>query len=119
MDKAILNDIMGKTRDLINASTCSKETKEAAQRWLDAVGTAEEKAETRRYVDELEADIMPIDNLIGFAQSEQGKTYFGADTAAGIVTHAKEIKAAGAAYCDCPACAIVEAILEKKGDMLA
>ena len=28
--------------------------------------------------------------------------------------HAREIKAAGAKYCDCPACAAVEAILEKK-----
>ena len=26
-------------------------------------------------------DIMPIDNLIGFAGSEQGAAYFGADTA--------------------------------------
>ena len=31
---------------------------------------------------------------------------------------AKEIKAAGAKFCDCPACAAVEAILEKKEDIL-
>ena len=30
----------------------------------------------------------------------------------------KEIKAAGAKYCDCPACAAVEAILAKKAEML-
>lgn len=28
--------------------------------------------------------------------------------------HARRIKAAGAKYCDCPACAEAEAILEKK-----
>ena len=83
-----------------------------------AKGTDAQAAETRRYIQELEADIMPIDTLISFAQSEEGKTYFGEDTATGIAAHAKEIKAAGAKYCDCPACAIVAEILEKKADML-
>ena len=59
---------------------------------------------------------MPIDTLISFAQSEEGKTCFGEDTATGIAAHAKEIKAAGAKYCDCPACAIVAEILEKKAE---
>lgn len=59
-----------------------------------------------------------IDGLIGFASSDAGIKYFGEDTAKGIVAHGKEIKAAGAKYCDCPACAAVAAILEKKEDML-
>ena len=29
-----------------------------------------------------------------------------------------QIKAQGAVYCDCPACAVVEAILAKKGELL-
>ena len=78
-----------------------------------------EKEETRRYIEELEADIMPVDTLIAFAQSEQGAAYFGAETAAGIAAHAMEIKAAGALYCDCPACAAAAAILEKKAALLA
>lgn len=118
MNKQIVEEIMEKTRALINAPTCSGETKAAAQRWLDAVGTDRQQAETAAYIAELEADIMPIDNLIGFAGSEAGKSYFGADTAAGIVAHAKEIKAAGANYCDCPACAIVAEILAKKDELL-
>lgn len=118
MEKHILNGIVEKTHKLMEAPTCSKEAKEAAERWLKAVGTADEKEETKAYIEELEADIMPIDQLIGFAGSEQGKAYFGADTAAGIVTHAEEIKAAGARYCDCPACVIVEEILAQKEDIL-
>lgn len=113
-----MDQIVAKTRELMDAPTCSGETKEAAQKWLDAVGTGAQKAQTKAYIEELEADIMPIDNLIGFAGSEQGAAYFGADTAAGIVAHAKEIKAAGAQYCDCPACAIVADILAKKEDIL-
>lgn len=110
--------VIEKTRELINAPSCSAEAKAAAKRWLDAVGTKEQAAETKKYVEELEADIMPIDGLIGFAKSEQGAACFGAEAAVGIAAHAEEIKAAGAKYCDCPACAAVAAILEKKGQLL-
>ena len=61
---------------------------------------------------------MPIDTLIGFAQSEKGRSYFGEETAAQIAAHALEIKTAGAKYCDCSACAIVAEILEKKAEIL-
>lgn len=116
MNKDVLDYVIGKTKELIDAPTCSSETREAAQAWLKAVGTEAEAAETEKYVAELEADIMPIDQLIGFAESEAGAQVFGAE-AANVAAHAKEIKAAGAKWCDCPACAAVEAILEKK-DML-
>lgn len=118
MDKEVLKYVVEKTQELMNASTCSSEAKAAAQAWLDAVGTEMEAAETKKYIDELEADIMPIDNLIGFAESEGGVQVFGADTAKNIAAHAKEIKSAGALYCDCPACAAVEAILKKKDELL-
>ena len=112
MDQNVLDQIVAKTRELMDAPTCSGETKEAAQKWLDAVGTGAQKAQTKAY-------IMPIDNLIGFAGSEAGAAYFGAEKAAQIVEHAEQIKAAGARYCDCPACAIVAQILEKKDALLA
>lgn len=114
MDQKVLGFVMERTRALMDAPTCSGEAKAAAQAWLNAVGTEGEKAETERYLAELEEDIMPIDQLIGFAGSKEGAEYFGADTAKGIVDHAREIKNAGGRYCDCPACAIVAEILEKK-----
>ena len=117
MDKEVLGYVVDKTKELIAAATCSSETREAAQAWLDAVGTEGEAAETKKYIEELEADIMPIDNLIGFAESDAGSQVFGA-AAPNVASHAKEIKAAGAKFCDCPACAAVEAILEKKEQIL-
>ena len=97
---------------------CSRENT-AAQAWLDAVGTEREAEETKKYIEELEADIMPVDNLIAFAESEMGaKVFGGAEAAKGVAEHGKAIKAAGAKYCDCPACAAVEAILEKKDEMM-
>lgn len=61
---------------------------------------------------------MPVDQLIAFAASEAGASYFGADTAKNIAEHARQIKADGALYCDCPACAAVEAILKRKDELL-
>ena len=111
MDKEVLSFVVEKTNELINAASCNSETKAAAEAWLAAVGTDGEAEATKTYVKELEADIMPIDGLIGFAESDAGAQVFGAD-------HARVIKAAGAKYCDCPACAAVEAILNKKESIL-
>lgn len=105
--------LVEKTRELMASETCCAEAKEAAQRFLDAVGTAAEKEETEKYLAELEEDIMPIDELISFAESDNAKAYFGADKAADVAAHGKAIKEAGAKYCDCPACAIVAEILGK------
>lgn len=113
MDKDVLGYVVEKTQELIAAPTCNSETRASAQAWLAAVGTEEEAAATKKYVAELEADIMPIDQLIGFAESEGGAQVFGAE-AKNVAAHAREIKSNGAKYCDCPACAAVEAILAKK-----
>ena len=114
MDREVLDFVVKKTHELMDAASCSSEAKAAAQVWLDAVGTDREAAETAKYIAELEADIVTVDGLISFAQSEAGASVFGADNPKNIAAHAREIKAAGAKYCDCPACAAVEAILEKK-----
>ena len=118
MNKEVLDYVVEKTHELIDAPTCSSEAREAATAWRDELGTDAEAAETKKYIDELEADIMPIDTLISFAESEGGSQCFGADAAKNIAAHAKEIKAAGAKYCDCPACVAVAAILEKKESLL-
>ena len=118
MDKKTMEFVVQKTQELIKAPTCSKETKVAAQNWLKALGSEQEATETKKYIDELEADIIPIDQLIGFAGSEAGVQYFGKETANNILEHGKEIKSAGANYCDCPACAAVAQILDIKDSVL-
>lgn len=118
MTQETLNYVKEQTEALITAHSCSAEAKAAAEKWLAAVGTAEEAEATKAYIAELEADIMPIDDLIGFAGSEAGVGVFGAELAKNILAHAKEIKAAGAEYCDCPACAACKAILDKKAELL-
>ncbi len=106
------------TADLLAAPSACKEIKEAAQNYLDAVGKEGEAEVAKAYVAELEADIMPIDGLIAFAESDMGAKVFGADGAKNVLIHTKERKEAGEKYCDCPACAACEALLNKKDEIL-
>ena len=92
MTQETLDFVKEKTVALIAAHSCSAEAKAAAEKWLAAVGTAKEAEVTKAYIAELEADIMPIDGLIGFAGSEAGIGVFGAELAKNILAHAKEIK---------------------------
>lgn len=118
MTQETLNYVVEKTKALMSAPSCSKEAKEAAQAWLDSVGTEREAEETKKYLAELEEDIVTVDGLIAFAESEAGASVFGEEKAKEVAVHGKQLKAEGKAYCDCPACAAVEAILEKKEELL-
>ncbi len=118
MEQKVREYVEGKVKELMEAHSCCAEAKAACQSWLEAVGTSREAEMTGKLISELEEDIMPIDGLIAFAGSEMGAQVFGAEQAKGVLAHAEEIKAAGAKYCDCPACAAVAAILEKKEEML-
>lgn len=118
MTKEVQDYVAQKSRDLMAAPSCCAEAKAAAQAWLDALGTENEAAETEKYIAELEADIVSVDGLIALAESETGAKIFGEEGARGVAAHGREIKAAGAKYCDCPACAAVAAILEKKEEIL-
>ena len=118
MSQNVKDYVAGKVKELISAYSCCAEAKAAGQAWLDAVGTDKEAEETKKLIARLEMDIMPVDGLIAFADSEAGARVFGAEMAKNVAAHGREIKAAGAKYCDCPACNAVAAILEKKEELL-
>lgn len=118
MDKQVLDFVTEKTHALMAAPSCCKEAKDAAEAWLAAVGTEKEAEETKKYIAELEEDLVSIDALIGLAESEMGAKIFG-DNAGNVAEEGRKAKAAGAKNCFCDACAAVEAILSKKDEMLA
>ncbi|MCC8066407.1 MAG: molecular chaperone Hsp90 [Clostridiales bacterium] len=113
MTKEVQEYVIDKTKELLNAPSCCAELKTEAQSWLDALGTAKEAEETKKYVAELEEDIIPIDGLIAFAGSEHASSIFGEEGAKNMAEHARKIKAEGAVYCDCAACSAAAAILAK------
>ena len=77
MSKETLEFIQEKAKELIAAPSCSAEAKEAAQAWLAAVGTDKQAEETKKFIAEMEEDIIPIDGLIAFAESDAGAKVFG------------------------------------------
>lgn len=96
---------------LYEAPSACPEAKAAAKAFADAFDTAKEGAAWDALVAEAKEDRMPIDRLIAFTGSADGKKLLGDALAAQILSHAKEIKKAGALYCDCPACAACSAII--------
>ncbi len=111
-------EILEKVKEVVAAPSCCAELKAAAQAYLDAVGTAGEKDAARKLIAELEADVMPIDHVLAFFESKKGMEYFGTERAAGLAAHAREVKAAGGTYCDCPACAPGKIILDNRNVIL-
>ncbi|MCH5259164.1 MAG: hypothetical protein J1F18_05385 [Lachnospiraceae bacterium] len=99
-----MSEIKDKVQEMISAPSCCAELKAAGQAWLDAVGTDKEASATTTLLAEIEEDVGTIDGLIAFAGSEMGAKVFGAEGAANMLAHAKEVKANGGLYCDCAAC---------------
>lgn len=107
--------IIEKTRELIAAPSCCAEARAAAEAYLAAVGTDGEADAKKAYLAELGEDLESIDELLEFAHSAMCVQVFGEERAKGFTAHAEQLKADGVPYCDCPACAAVEAILRAEG----
>lgn len=112
-----MKNAVEKTKVLLSGWCCD-ELKEAAQAWLDSIGTNSEKAAGERYVAELQDSIVSVDGMLAFLPTEEAKAKFGEETANRFYEHAKELKAQGAANCDCPACTAASAVLELKDEIL-
>ena len=101
------------------APSCCAELKTKVAAYVDALGTADEKLAAQNLIAEIKEDITPIDGLVAFAHSEMAAQIFGAEGAKKFAAHADELKASGAKYCDCGACAPALEILNNKEILLA
>ncbi|MBR1647861.1 MAG: heat-shock protein Hsp90 [Selenomonadaceae bacterium] len=116
MTKEQLNE---KIKSMAAAPSCCAELKAAVKAYLDAAGTSGEKSAAKNLLAEIEEDITTVDNLVPFAHSETAVQIFGAEGAKKFAAHADELKASGAKYCDCGACAPAVEILANKAVLLA
>ncbi|BBF44852.1 methyl-accepting chemotaxis protein [Lachnospiraceae bacterium KM106-2] len=112
------NSMVLKVNELMATPSCCAELKEAGQKWIDAIGTDQEKESANNLIKEISADILLVDDVINFTKSSMAAEQFGAERAKKIAKHAEEIKAAGAKYCDCPACTAGLEILQHKDVIL-
>ena len=106
--------VVARAKDLIAAPSCYEGLRAVAQAWLDSLGTVNEKAMAKTLLSAIEECITPIDSLVAFAHSDQAREIFGEEGVKKFAAHADELKASGAKYCDCAACAAGLAILDQK-----
>ncbi len=99
---------------VLDAVSACPEFKEAAQKYLDSIGTENEAEAGKILVAEAEEDICTIDNTIEFMATDLAKQIFGEEVAKEKHEHAKEVKANGGVYCDCPGCTAAKAIIDNK-----
>ena len=109
MDK---NELIETVKTMIAAPSCCQELKDAGVKYLAAIGTAEEKRAGAALLAEVQEDVCTLDQTIPFFESPSAARIFGAEKAKAMAAHAREIKAKGAKWCDCPACAAGVKIME-------
>ena len=102
-------------RELLTTQSVCEELKDVSKAYLAAIGTNKEADEQRRLIREIREDIMTIDSLAAFSETDMAREIFG-DGYGNFKAHVDEIKANGAEYCDCPACTVCLKILEKIGE---
>ena len=103
---------------LLDAPTSNETVKEFAQSWINAEGTPKQEELTKQLVSVAEQNIALIDETIGFADSELATQILGAEGAANLLQHAKDIKAQGAEFCDCAACVAAKNIIDLKAEIM-
>lgn len=102
---------------LLDAPQSNPKVKEFAQSWLDAEGTEKQVELTKQLVSVAEQNIALIDETIGFVGSELATQILGKEGAANLLQHAKDIKAEGAEFCDCPSCVAAKNIIDLKTEI--
>ena len=109
-------ELIETAKTMIAAPSCCQPLKTAAQAWIDAVGTAGEKAAADALLAELKEDVCTIDDALGFFGSPRAVEYFGEEKAKELDAQAKQVKADGGKWCFCPACAAGAKLLENAAD---
>ena len=111
--KGQLKGVLENVLKMIEAPSCYAGLKNKANTWMNSVNTKEEAVAAKALLEEIEADITGIDDLVAFAHSDKAKEIFG-DGAKAFAEHADELKKSGAKYCDCQACSAGLEILKER-----
>ena len=88
-------ELIETAKAMIAAPSCCQDLKTVAQAWIDAVGTAGEKAAADALLAELKEDVCTIDDVIPFFESPRAVQYFGEAKAKELAAFAHKVKADG------------------------
>ena len=105
-------ELIETTKTMIAAPSCCQDLKSVAQAWIDAVGTAGEKAAAEALLAELKEDVCTIDDVIPFFESPRAVRSFGEEKAKELASLAHKVQADGGKWCFCEACAAGAKLLD-------
>ncbi|MBQ7740949.1 MAG: hypothetical protein IJT65_06940 [Eubacterium sp.] len=103
---------------VIDSSNACAELKDAAQKYIDSLGTEEEIKYAKFLIAEAEEDICSIDSAIAFLQSDKAKEIFGEELANAKLQETLNNKANGEVFCGCEGCRAAKAIIDNKALLL-
>ena len=98
-------------KELMEAPSCCEEARNACKKYLDSIGTPSEEECLEELIKEVKEDINTIDDTIGFMKSDVALNMLGEETRNMLLEKSLKAKENGAMYCDCPACAAAERII--------
>ncbi len=110
--------LLEKLRKIEASPSCCEELEEIIKKYFAALGTPREKVTAESLIDELKADVVPIELLVISAHSNSAVEYFGVAGAKKFAAHADALKASGAKYCNCLACTLGLEVLQNKDVLL-
>ena len=110
--------LLEKLRKIVASPSCCDELEEMIKKYFAALGTPKERLVAEYLIDELKADVVPIELLVITAHSNSAVEYFGVEGAKKFAAHADKLKASGAKYCNCLACTLGLEVLEHKDILL-
>lgn len=105
-------ELTTKVEALRDAISSTPALKEFATAWLAAEGTDKQEELTKQLGDIVKQNIALIDETIEFMDTDMAANILGKETANYMLQHAKEIKAQGAEFCDCPGCTAAKDIID-------
>lgn len=111
--------LLKKLREIEASPSCCDELSDMIKKYFAALGTPKERVTAENLIDELKADVVPIELLVINAHSNSAIEYFGVEGAKKFAAHADALKASGAKYCNCLACTVALEVLKHKEILLA
>ena len=97
-------EMIAAVKNMISAGSCCADLRTAGEKFLAALGTDGENAALDALLAEVKEDVCTLDHTIPFFESPRAAEIFGAEKAKALAAHARERKAQGEVWCDCPAC---------------
>ena len=110
--------LIEKLKKIVASPSCCDELEEMIKKYFAALGTPKERLAAEYLIDELKADVVPIELLVINAHSNSAVEYFGVEGAKKFAAHADQLKASGAKYCNCLACTLGLEVLQHKDILL-